>query len=90
LVGPQKTTDQTIKVTVETATTSAVSGTHFKLVSDNITIPANTSFGEVKIEVLKVAPQAGKSVDLVVVLDGNGTDIKPSENFKKLGWNIKL
>ncbi len=90
LVGPQKATEQTVKVSIETGVTSAVSGTHFKLVSDNITIPANTSFGEVKVEILKVAPQAGKSVDLVLNLDGNGSDIKPSENFKKLGWNIKL
>jgi hypothetical protein len=90
LVGPQKTTEQTVKVSIETAATSAVSGTHFKLVSDNITIPANSSFGEVKVEILRVAPQAGKSVDLVLNLDGNGSDIKPSENFKRLGWSIKL
>lgn len=91
LVGPQSDRDQTINVSVEAATSTAVSGTHFRLVSNTVTIPAKSSFGEVQVEILRVPPPAttGQTVSLVLMLEGSG-DLKPSENFKRLGWTIRL
>ncbi len=89
LVGPQRANAETIKVSIDPATT-ATEGTHFKLVSNNVTIPANESFGNCQIDILAAPAQAGKTVNVVLVLEGNGTDIKPNENFKKLGFTIRL
>jgi hypothetical protein len=91
LVGPQQDRDQTINVAIETANSTAVSGTHFRLLSNTVTIPAKSSFGEVQIEILRVPPPAttGQTVSVVLMLEGGG-ELKPSENFKRLGWTIRL
>ncbi|MEZ4902904.1 MAG: DUF4843 domain-containing protein [Spirosomataceae bacterium] len=89
LVGPQQATDRTIKVTVEPALSTAVAGTHYKIVNENVTIPANSSFGELQIEILRVPAQANITFNLVVAIEGSA-DIKPSENYKRLGWTIRL
>jgi hypothetical protein len=90
LVGPQRPNAESIKVVVDTQNSTAVAGTHYRLTSETVSIPANTSFGELEIEILSVPAEAGKTVTLVLMLEGNGTEIKASENFKRLGWNIRL
>ena len=91
LVGPQRPTATEIKVSLDASNTTALDGTHFKLGNNGtVTIPANSSFGDLSIEILKAPAQAGKTVNLVLKLDGNSTDIKPSENYRYLGYAIKL
>lgn len=89
LVGAQRPNAETIKVSIDPATT-ATDGTHFKIVTSSVTIPANSSFGDFQIDILAAPAQAGKTVNVVLVLEGNGADIKPNENFKKLGFAIRL
>jgi hypothetical protein len=85
LVSAQYPIDQVLNVSVVADRTTAVSGTHFTLPS-TVTIPANSSYGEVTVTVLNPGPSSG-SVTLVMQIDGNDT-VKPSENFKRLGISI--
>ena len=90
LVGVQRPTDSPIKFVVDSLTT-AVAGTHFKLGGDGtFSIPANNSFGQCQVEILNPARDSGKSVDLILRLEGNGSDIKPSENYRRIGYRISL
>jgi Domain of unknown function (DUF4843) len=85
LVSAQFAADQVLNVSVVADKTTAISGTHYT-VPATVTIPANSSFGEVTVTVLNPGATSG-SVDLVLQIDGNET-VKPNENFKKLGIRI--
>ncbi len=90
LVGPQRPAAESVKVVVDTQNSTAVAGTHYRLTSETVSIPANTSFGELEVEILAAPAQTGTTVNLVLMLEGNGGEIKASENFKRLGWTIRL
>lgn len=85
LVSAQFDTDQVLNVSVVTDGTTAVAGTHYT-VPTTVTIPANSSFGEVTVTVLNPGASSG-SRDLILQIDGNDT-VKPNENFKRLGIRI--
>ncbi|NJN33636.1 MAG: DUF4843 domain-containing protein [Saprospiraceae bacterium] len=90
LVGPQRANPETIRFVVDTLTT-ATAGVHFKLGNDgSFVIPANTSFENCSVEFLAAPRDSGKSVDLILRLEGNGSDIKPSENYRRIGYRISL
>ena len=100
LVGRQSTSSQSITYRVVTSTYSATLdipsgttarlpaavGTHFNT-SGTLTIPANSSFGELEITVINPGASSTTSRYLVIELDGNST-FGPSENFKRLGVQI--
>jgi hypothetical protein len=91
LVGAQRTAESTVRVSVDKTNTTAVEGTHFRIVSSNgVVIPANNSFGNLVVEILKAPAQAGTTVNVVFLLEGNGSDITPSENYKRVGYAIRL
>lgn len=90
LVGRQRTTEESIKFSIDAAETTAKEGVHYSLEGGVVKIPANTSFGDCKINILKAPAAAGTSVTLVLVLEGNGSEVKPNENYKKLGFRITL
>jgi hypothetical protein len=91
LVGPQRPAESTVRVSVDKANTTAVEGTHFRIVSSNgVVIPANNSFGNLVIEILRAPAAAGTTVNVVFLLEGNGSDITPSENYKRVGYTIRL
>ena len=91
LVGLQRASESAIKYSIDKTNSTAVEGVHFKL-NDNgsFAIKANDSFGLPAVEILKAPAQTGVTVNLIIQLDGNGSDILPSENYKKLGYAIKL
>jgi hypothetical protein len=91
LVGAQRDKDETIKFSVDPTESTAVAGTNYDLAGvSSITIPAKSSFGELKVNILKAPAQTGKTVNLVFILEGNGTDINPNANYKKVGYRITL
>lgn len=65
--------------------TTAQSGVHYNT-SGTFTIPANSSFGEVSIDVLNPGATTGTR-DIVIELLGND-QVKPSVNYSKLGLRI--
>jgi hypothetical protein len=91
LVGNQRAAEESISFVVDSLTT-AVAGTHYRLVGNGaFPIPANTSFGSCQVEFLNPARDSGKSVDLILRLVGNASgDIKPSENYKRIGFRMSL
>ena len=48
LIGAQRSNAETIKVSVVADATTAVSGTNFKILTETVTIPANSSYGELQ------------------------------------------
>ena len=91
LVGAQRDKDEAIKFSIDPAESTAVAGVNYDLAgATSITIPAKSSFGELKVNVLRAPAQAGKTVSLVFVLEGNGSDINPNANYRKVGLRITL
>lgn len=69
------------------AISNAVSGTHFGALSGKVTIPANSSFGNIQIQLLNSIASAGQGRFLGIQLDSTGT-ILPSLNYRTLGLVI--
>lgn len=90
LVGRQRETEESIKFSVDPVETTAKEGVHYSLEGGVVKIPAKSSFGDCKINILNAPAAPGTSVVLVLVLEGNGNDVKPNENYKKLGFRINL
>ncbi len=92
MVGPQRSADEVLSyrvlsdVTPPSPNMLAVSGTHYTT-GNTFTIPANSSFGEITINILN--PGASSSSPREVHIELIGSDnIKPSENYKKVGIRI--
>jgi len=91
LVGAQRDKDEVIKFSIDPTESTAIVGTNYDLGgATSITIPAKSSFGELKVNILKAPAQAGKTAIVVFMLEGNGSDIKPNTNYKKVGYRITL
>jgi hypothetical protein len=91
LVGAQRDKDEVIKFSIDPTESTAIAGTNYDLGGvTSITIPAKSSFGELKVNILKAPAQAGKTATVVFTLEGNGTDINPNANYKKIGYRITL
>ncbi|MFN4285239.1 MAG: hypothetical protein ACK4E8_04660 [Lacibacter sp.] len=89
LVGRPRTTDLQIPVVVNTTYTTAVSGVHFQLLDNVCTIPRDSSFGYVRWRILNPGPPAPGQTNPRVIFELKGSgDVKPSENFKMIGWNL--
>lgn len=85
LVGAQRSSPITVNYTVLSSVTTAVAGTHYNT-SGTFTIPANSSFGEVQVDILNPGATSGMT-DLVLELVPT-SDIKISANDKDLGIRI--
>ncbi|MVM37998.1 DUF4843 domain-containing protein [Spirosoma sp. HMF3257] len=92
LVGAQRNNDEVIKFSVDKDNTTAIEGVHYNLKGGTFTIPAKSSFGNCAVDILTGAAPTGttKTVDLVLTLEGNGSDIAPNENYKKVGYRISF
>lgn len=91
LVGAQRDKDETIKFSIDPTESTAIAGTNYDLAGvSSVTIPAKSSFGELKVNILRAPAQSGKTVNLVFVLEGNGNDIKANTNYRKVGYRITL
>jgi Flp pilus assembly secretin CpaC len=92
LVGPQMSTDQTLTYKVITNVTPpagsalATEGTHYTT-GTTFTIPANSSFGEITVNILNPGTSSTTTREVHLELVGNDA-IKPSENYKRVGVRI--
>lgn len=92
LVGPQRSTVEVISYQVLTVTPTSpnllgTSGTHYNT-SGTFTIPANSSFGEVVINILDPGVSSTIAREVHLELQGSSTNIKASENYKKIAIRI--
>lgn len=89
LLGEQLPENQALAFRVVSDESTAVEGTHYSLLEGNIaTLPANSSFANVKINVLDFPPSTG-TVQLILELTGNER-VKTSERYKRIGIRINL
>jgi hypothetical protein len=92
LVGPQRDADETITyrvltdVTPSTPAQLAVAGTHFNT-GTTFTLPAKSSFGELEVQVLNPGSSSTTPREIHLELVGS-TNLKPSENYKRVGLRI--
>lgn len=88
LVGPQKSTDTEVTYEVVSASTTAVAGVHYAALPGKVIIPANSSFGDISIQILSpTTTPPPSSVDLVLQLNG-GTGLPANPNYNKVGLRI--
>jgi len=70
---------------------AAVPGTHYNIVGTSpagtVTIPANSSFGYIDIQVINAGATAGQARYIGIELTGNGS-VKPNPNYNKIGIAI--
>jgi hypothetical protein len=86
LVGAQRSTPTTVGYTVVAAGTTAVSGTHYTT-GNTVVIPANSSFGEISVQVINSGVVSATPRTLVLELTG-AADLPPSQNIKSIGISI--
>ncbi len=90
LVGVQRSSETVVTISVDKTESTAVENTHYKLPNGGkVTFPANSNIANFQFQTLKVAAQAGASANVVFVIETTG-DVSPSENYKKVGYSIKL
>lgn len=83
--------DRETTVTFEVAEeTTAQEGVHYNMITDGgqTTIPPNSNFGQIEVEVLGGGLENGESVDLIVQLTDGG-DVPPSENYRTFDLEIE-
>ncbi|MEX2593410.1 MAG: DUF4843 domain-containing protein [Anditalea sp.] len=88
LVGEQIDSPVDIIIGIDTSST-AVQGVHYRMESTAITIPANSSFVDLPIEILTENLDASESPDLVLNIIDAG-DVKISANYKSVTLQIRL
>lgn len=65
----------------------AVAGTHYAALSGKVTIPADSSFGYISVQVLNPGSTAGQARFLGIRLDSTGS-LRPAVNYSQLGLVI--
>lgn len=88
LVGAHIDSPVDIMIGIDTAST-AVQGVHYRMASTLVTIPANSSFVDLPIDILTGNLDASESPDLVLNIIDAG-DVKISENYKSVKLQIRL
>lgn len=88
LVGRQVDAPVNVIIGIDTAST-AVRGVHYNLEETEITIPANSSFVDLPIEILTGNLDPNESPDLVVNIIDAG-DVKISSNYRSVTLQIRV
>ena len=88
LVGRQVDVPIEVEVGVDPSST-AIAGVHYRLENNKVTIPANSSFVEVPIEILTGNLASDELPDLVLRIIGAG-ETKVSTNYNQLTVEIRL
>jgi hypothetical protein len=81
LIGPQRPSATTVNISV-VSTSTAVAGTHYSLPSTSVTIPANESFVNVPISIVRGSLNPGQSVQLRLLIDSASDGIQPAANLR--------
>ncbi len=97
LIGKHLGASQNMRISIDTAVTPflrstdirAEAGKHFDLSDGSFAFKADTSFAPVRFKVLDPGATVGKFAFFILRLDGND-EIKPSENYRRIGYRIDL
>ena len=88
LVGAQISVPVNVIIGIDTAST-AVQGVHFRLKTTEVTIPANSSFVDLPVEILTSNLDAAEEPNLVLTIIDAG-DVKISANYRSVTLQIRL
>jgi hypothetical protein len=86
LVGAQRSSPINFTYQVVAAESTAIAGTHYTALSGKGTIPANSSFGMISVEILNPGATSGSKVLVLQITDN--TEVKGSVNYAKVGLSI--
>ena len=86
LVGEHRPENTEVFYEVVPGATTAVAGTHYTALPGKVTIPANSSYGFIDVQILNPGPSTGTR-DLVIRLVG-GPNITISQNYSTVGLRI--
>jgi hypothetical protein len=87
LVGQQMPTETEVYVIMNSTTSTAVAGTHYRSFSPVVKIPANTSFGEVEVDILNPGV-AGAARTLELILSSGTNGVTSNPNYNKIRLSI--
>ena len=87
LSGQQLPTETEVYVIMNSVTSTAVAGRHYKQFSPVVKIPAKTSFGEMEVEILNPGV-AGAAVDLELILSTGTNGVAGNPNYNKIRLRI--
>jgi hypothetical protein len=87
LIGQQMPTETEVYVIMNSVTSTAVAGTHYRSFTPVVKIPANTSFGEVEVEILNPGV-AGAARTLELILSSGTNGIKSNPNYNRIRLSI--
>ena len=88
LVGPHQSNDKNLSFVVDN-TSTAVAGTHYNLLTNGtFVLPAGSSFGYIRFEVLTDNVTAGENFTIDLTLTGG--DFEVSENYKTLTHGLSF
>jgi hypothetical protein len=87
LIGQQLPTESEVYVIHNNVTSTAVAGTHYKSYSPVVKIPANSSFGEVEVEILNPGV-AGAARTLELILSSGTNGVKGNPNYNTIRLSI--
>lgn len=87
LVGQQMPTETEVYVIMNSVTSTAVAGTHYRSFTPIVKIPANSSFGEVEVDILNPGVSgAARTLELILSSGTNG--IKSNPNYNRIRLSI--
>jgi hypothetical protein len=89
LVGPQRSSDLTVRVLVEPTLTTTAATSYTLLNGGSVVIPANSSVGSLSIAVSRATSTTAPIRNLVVILDSTNADFKANPNYKRVGFTIR-
>ncbi|MFM1968837.1 MAG: hypothetical protein RL152_214, partial [Bacteroidota bacterium] len=87
LVGQQLPTETEVYVIHNNVTSTAVAGTHYRSYTPVVKIPANSSFGEVEVEILNPGV-AGAARTLELILSSGTNGVKSNPNYNTIRLSI--
>lgn len=87
LIGQQLSTESEVYVIHNNVTSTAVAGTHYRSYSPVVKIPANSSFGEVEVEILNPGV-AGAARTLELILSSGTNGVKGNPNYNTIRLSI--
>ena len=87
LIGKQLPTETEVYVIHNNITSTAVAGTHYRSYTQVVKIPANSSFGEVEVDILNPGV-AGAARTLELILSSGTNGVKSNPNYNTIRLSI--
>ncbi len=89
LVGRQRATELSVKVSPDPAATTASANSYTLSNGGTVIFPPNSSTVAMTISVARATSTTAPMGNLVLVIDSTSTDYKASQNYKRVGYSFR-